>query len=292
MRCSPTLAALFVALSAVPASADYETIAPVRPLTMADPAGLTVVGIDFQLTKWTVDAPVKADFTSLTFDLAADIRIAPHWVLLARVPFTRLGVDQPATSCCDLALDNLTLGGRGLWATVFGDGNRSVLGAELTVSLPTASDSDNRGLSTAGAALAHLPHDPGLWAPNVTTVRLTGISQFYGRYLLAHVETGLQLYFFDKDVAGDDHLDAGIRLAAALGIRPTYTLSILAELNALLVFSNDKFAPGDDTTSSLDLGIRYGSNRGIFGARVYVPLDPQLRDLSMLGFGLDAGLRF
>src|SRR5678816_4159521 len=84
MRCLHTLAACaLIAISSAPAHADYTEVSPVRPLTMIDPSGLTVIGIDFQLTKWTVDppgaAPRATDFTTIDFALAADLRIAPHW---------------------------------------------------------------------------------------------------------------------------------------------------------------------------------------------------------------------
>lgn len=287
-----SLVALVVVLSTTPAAADYTEAAPVRPLTMSDVAGLTTVGLDFQLTKWSVDGPPKQDFTGLTFDLDADIRLAPHWMLLLRLPLSHLSIDDGgASSCCDTALDNLTIGGRGLWATIFGDDTRSILGAELAVSLPTASDSAERGPSAAGAALAHLALDPGLWAPNTTTVRFHGLWQFYGRYFMLHGEAGLQLYFFDSDVPGDS-LDLGLRLAIGGGFRATYTLSILAEINALFVSSDSKFLATDDTVTSLDFGLRYGSGRAIASARLYFPLDPQLRDLGMIGFGADVGLRF
>src|SRR5687767_5010622 len=113
MRCLSILATIMLASS--PAAADYTEIAPVRPLTMIDPAGLSFIGLDFQFTKWT-EQPVPnvdVDFTSLTFNIAADLKIAPHWVLLARVPLSKASVDGDPLleDCCDLALGNLTIGG-------------------------------------------------------------------------------------------------------------------------------------------------------------------------------------
>jgi hypothetical protein len=298
MRWPHVIAATGVALvlSSTSARADYTTIAPVRPLTMADLSGLTSVGLDLQLTHWTEHPPAPADdidFTSLTFDLAADIRLAPHWMVLARLPLSHVGVDgdPAAPDCCDFALGNLTLGGRGLWATLIDGETRAVSGGELTVSLPTASDGGESARSAAAAAFAHLPRDPGLYGPNTTTVRLTSYAQVYGRWFLAQVEAGLHLYFYDSDVPGDDRSDAGVRLALAGGFRATYKIAILAEINSLFFFS-DKFATDDDTVTSLDLGVRYGSGRLILGLRAYLPLDPTLRDLGMIGVGLDGGARF
>ncbi|MEO8701219.1 MAG: hypothetical protein ABI867_14305 [Kofleriaceae bacterium] len=300
MSSSHVLAAttVLLAISAAPAAADYTEIAPVRPLTMADLSGLTSVGLDLQYTRWTVVPPPPAgdiDFTALTFNIAADIKLAPHWVLLGRLPLSRVSVDGDPLldDCCEVAFGNLTVGARGLWASLFDNGMRAVAGGELSLSLPTASDGGERGISAAGAALAQLPHDPGLYAPNTTTARLTTMAQLYSRRFLVQAEAGLQLYFYDSDVPGDDSSDLGIRLALGAGIRATYTVAILVELNALLVSANDNnFAIGDDSPMSLDLGLRYNSGAAIFGARLYVPVDDGLRDLDMIGFGLDGGVRF
>jgi hypothetical protein len=283
-------AVIVVALT-TPARADYTEVAPVRPLTLIDPSGLSVLGIDFQWTKWTVPAPPPpaTDVTSLAFDVAADIRVAPHWMVLVRVPFDKASTDPG--DCCDLALGNLTLGGRGLWARRHANGLRSVVGGELTVALPTASDGVDRGPSSAAAAFAQLPHDPSLYAPNLTAVNFTLLSQLYHRWWLLHAEAGLSLYFFDDDVGGDDHLDVSGRVALGGGVRVTYTLALLAEFGARF-FDSDLIAAGDDTMTSLDLGVRYASSGLILGARFYLPLDSAQRDDDMLGFGLDAGWRF
>jgi hypothetical protein len=290
MRCPNVLAAttLAIVFASTPAAADYTTASPVRPLTLSDPSGLTSVGLDFQFTKWTVVQPPplpELDFTNLTFDIMADIKLAPHWVLLVRLPFSDVSIDDNDDTS-KLALGNLTVGGRGLWATLFDSGLRSVVGFDVSVSLPTASDGVARGGSAGAGAFAHLPHDPGLYAPNTTTGRLTALAQFYGRYFMMQAEAGFQLFFFDGD--GDD-LDTGVRLALGAGVRATYTIAILAEFNALLV-SSDGF--GDKTVTSFDLGIRYNSLGLIFGARAYIPIDSELRDLDMIGVGLDAHVRF
>jgi hypothetical protein len=283
-------ATILVALAA-PARADYTEVAPVRPLTLIDPSGLSVVGLDFQWTKWTtvVQPAGPVDVSTLTFDLAADIRVAPHWMVLVRVPFDKASIGPG--DCCDLALGNLTLGGRGLWARRHASGLRSVIGGELTIAVPTASDGGNRGASSAESAFAQLPHDPSLYAPNLTAVNFTLLSQLYHRWWLLQAEAGLSLYFFDDDVAGDDHLDVSGRVALGGGVRVTYKLAVLAELGARF-FDSDLIATGDDTMTSVDLGVRYASSAFIVGARFYLPLDSAQRDVDMLGFGLDAGWRF
>jgi len=294
MSCPRLLAATaLVALSSAPAAADYTPVAPVRPLTMSDPSGLSAIGLDFQLTKWTEHPPLlNVDFTSVTLDVAADIKLAPHWMILARLPVSHVSIDGDPINpdCCDFALGNVTLGGRGLWATLFDSGSRAVVGGELSFSIPTASDGGSRAISAGTAAFAQAPHDPGRYAPNTTTVRLTTLAQFYSRWFLLHGEVGMQLYFYDGDAPGNDSSDIGIRLALAAGIRATYKVAILGELSSMLFYSN-KFT-GSDSATSLDLGVRYGSGGGFFGLRFYLPVNQELRDVDMFGVGLDAGLRF
>ena len=144
--------ALGLVLSSTPALADYTEVAPVRPLTLSDPAGLSSVSLEFQLTRWTqpqVPPLPDVDFQNLTFDLAADITLAKHWQLLARMPITKTGIED--ADCCDLAIGNLTVGGRGLWSSV-GTVGRTVAGFEFSLSLPTASDEDEGLVSANGAA--------------------------------------------------------------------------------------------------------------------------------------------
>jgi hypothetical protein len=284
-------AGILVALTA-PAAADYTSVAPVPPLTMIDPSGLSVLRLDFQWATWTVPfmPPPDRDVTSLTFDVAADIRVAPHWMVLVRVPFDHASIDGAPGDCCDLALGNVTLGGRGLWARRHASGLRSVLGGELTVALPTASDGGDRGASSVESAFSQLPHDPSLYAPDLTAVNLTGLGQLYDRWWLLQVEAGLSLYFFDDDIPGDDHFDVSGRLAIGGGVRFTYKLALLAEISARF-FDSDLVA-ADNTITSLDLGVRYAASKAILGARFYLPLDSNPRDFDMLGFGLDAGWRF
>ncbi len=288
---SSLLAAIAVCVPTT-ALADYTTISPVRPLTMSDPSGLNSLGIEFQLTRWNeLRAPnLEVDLQSISLDLTADIKLAPHWVLIGRLPITKVGIDgDPAfDGCCGFGLGNFTVGGRGLWASVFGSGARAVAGAEFSISLPTAADNGEGGVSAGATAFSRLPHDVGRYAPNTTTLRLTGLSQYYTRRFLFQGELGLQVFLLDDDVPGDSS-DLGVRVAVGAGIRATYTLAVMLELNSLL-FATD--GSGADNVTSIDLGLRYASGRAIFGARVYLPIDDPLRDLDMVGIGLDGGFRF
>src|SRR5262245_44139441 len=260
MRSSHLLAAFAVQSlvgSGRVAADNYEEVAPVRPLTMSDPAGLTSIGLDFQYTRWTAPNPAGSgdlDFTALTFDVVADIRLAPHWVVLGRVPFDKATIDGGAQDCCDLALGNLTLGVRGLWSALYTGGLRSVVGGELSVSLPTASDNGDKGLSSANSAFAHLPQDPGLYAPNTTTIRFNLLGQFYTRWLYLHGELGPQLYIYDSD-AGGDNLDVALHLGLAVGVRITYTLALALELNSL-VFGSNELGGDIESATSVDVGLR------------------------------------
>jgi len=293
MRCLHVIGALLVLSSPALADDQYEPIMPVRPLTMADPAGLTALALEFQYTKWNEIGPAdqNLDFEVLTFDLAADITLAEHWQVVARMPFAYAKIDDELAgqNCCELALGNLTVGGRGLWSAVHSGGLRSVVGGELNVSLPTANDSGERAISADNAAFAFFPKDPGRYAPNVATIRFNILAQFYSRWFLLHTELGPQLYIFNDDANGNDDKDLGIHLGIGAGIRATYTLAVLAELNALLFDFGDG---NDDSLLSVDLGLRYASGGALFGVRLYLPLDDGFRDLDMIGAGFDAGLRF
>jgi hypothetical protein len=287
------IAAVVVCLS-TPAVADYTTISPVRPLTLSDPSGLSSIGLEFQLTRWNevlnLPPEVDVDHQTINLDITADIKLAPHWVLIGRLPLSKASIDgDPALDgCCGFGLGNLTVGGRGLWASIFDSGARAVAGAEFSISLPTASDSGEGGISAGEAAFARLPHDVGRYAPNTTTLRLTGLSQYYTKRFLVQGELGLQIFLYDDEVPGDSS-DLGIRFAVGAGIRATYTLAVLLELNSLL-FASDR--GDDDTFTSVDIGLRYASGRAIFGGRLYLPVDSPLRDFDMFGIGLDAGFRF
>lgn len=259
---------------------------------MSDPSGLNSIGLEFQLTRWNeIHVPaLEVDVQSITLDLTADIKLAPHWVLIARLPISKVGYDGDPLldDCCGFGLGNLTVGGRGLWASVFDSGARGVAGAEFSISLPTAADDGEGGISAGAASLARLPHDVGRYEPNTTTLRLTGISQYYTRRFLVQGELGLQAFLYDDDLPGRDS-ELGVRFAVGAGIRATYTLAVLLELSSLL-FATD--GTGDDNVTSIDLGLRYASGSAIFGARLYLPVDDPLRDLDMVGIGLDGGFRF
>lgn len=275
--------------SSTTARADYIPIAPVRPLTMIDPAGLSIVGFEFQLSRWTEPLPGggEADVQAITFDIAADFQLAPHWLLVARVPIAHASIDgDPANDgCCELSLGNVTVGGRGLWSSRLGGGTMAVMGGELTLSVPTASDEGERAVSALNATFARLPHDPGRYVPNTTTGRLAIPFQLYSRWWLVQAEGALALQIYDDDIPGDS-ADLVLRLAIGFGIRATYKVAILLELDDVEVLT------GDGTATSLDFGVRYAGRHGVFGARVYVPLDGAHRDRDMLGIGFDAGLRF
>jgi len=288
MRSKQLLAAFVLLYSANAAADEYESVMPVRPLTMSDPAGLTSIALDFQYTTW--NEPGNVDVTALTFDLDADVTLAEHWQIFAKLPLSDASIDDPAAAndCCELALGNITVGGRGLWSALYTGGLRSVVGGELSVSLPTANDNGERGESAATAAFARLPQDPGRYSPDVTTIRFNILAQFYSRWFLFHTELGPQLFIFNDDANGDDNIDLGVHLGFGAGIRATYTIAILAELNAFLF----DFGAGDDSVLSVDLGLRYNSGGALFGLRLYLPLDSELRDLDMIGVGVDAGLRF
>jgi len=145
--------AVVLATAVAPATAD-SNVKPVRLFNLADLSGLTVVGLDLQHTTWTRENGIfPGEATSVTVDVSADVAVARHWVILARMPLPYLSIDgRPIDiDCCGFGLGNLTLGGRGLRWGMYGSGLRSAIGGELSVSLPTASDDGG------GAFLRRMP---------------------------------------------------------------------------------------------------------------------------------------
>jgi hypothetical protein len=284
--------------AALPAHAD-ETTAPVRPFILPDLSGLTLIGVDFQLTRWSqpiVGSDLELDVTSFTTDLVADISVAPHWVILLRLPTSFASTDPDLVigddECCGAALGNLTLGVRGLRSSAYDTGLRTVIGGEMTVSLPTAPDDGEGGVSTRLATFARFPHDPGRYQPDTGTIRLAGGAQFYGRRFLVQAGLGVDAFIYDDDIA-DDSSDVAVRLGAGGGYRFTYALAAIAELNGLILVDSDTIGAGDDDViGSLDVGLRYGTEALALGIRAYVPLDDDFRDVDAIGLGLDAGARF
>jgi hypothetical protein len=286
-------------LATTAASADVTT-APVRPFILPDLSGLTMIGVDLQLTRWQVPAlavpppgVVDVDQTNLTFDVLAELSIAPHWVLLGRLPLAYHSVEDDEDivgdpDCCGAAIGNATLGVRVLDSSAQRS-TRSVIGGELTVSLPTAPDSDEGGFTAASAALAHLPHDPGRYLPDTTTIRFAGGGQLYADKFFIQGGGGLDIFVFDDDAFGDDDTDLALRLGGAAGFRATHELAILAEMNGIILLDNDD--DENDAFSSIDVGIRYGTDSLLLGLRAYIPLDDELRDVDMFGVGLDLGVR-
>jgi hypothetical protein len=284
--------------AALPAHAD-ETTAPVRPFILPDLSGLTLIGVEFQLTRWSTPllpgSEQELDVTSFTTDLVADISVAPHWVILLRLPTSFASTDPELEigedECCGAALGNLTLGVRGLRSSAYDTGLRTVLGGEMSVSLPTAPDEGEGGLSTSLATFARFPHDPGRYLPNAGTIRLAGGAQFYGQHFLLQAGLGVDAFIYDDDV--DDSADIAVRLGAGGGYRFTYALAAIAELNGLVLADGDSTGAGDDDViGSLDVGLRYGTDALVLGIRGYLPLDDAFRDVDAFGVGLDAGARF
>ena len=294
-----TTTTLGLALFAAPAAADYPAAAPVRAFNLPDLSGLTTLNLDVQFTRWRVDLPAPVDeqeITSMTLDLGADFEIAPHWVIVARMPFVYADAENTPVDnvdCCGFGLGNLTLGVRGLFSSIKGDEVRTVVGGEFALSLATASDDGDGAQAAQLATTARIPHDPGRYRPNTWTPRLNGHAQLYSRWFMVQVEAGLHLFLYDSDQTNDDS-DLAVRLALAAGVRATTELAFVAELNGMVFASDDEDGDttDDDTYTSFDVGVRYGGETLVAGLRLYIPLTDRLRDLDMFGVGLDIGARF
>jgi hypothetical protein len=285
------------------------TTAPVRPFILPDLSGLSVVGVDFQYTSFSEEVlGVDSNFTSLTFDLAAEIAVAPHWMILGRLPMGYVGLtldpEPPADDdCCGFALGNATVGIRGLDSNLARGSTWLVSGGELTVSLPTAPDRgdgspDDNDAATAATinAFAHLTDSPGRYLIDTTTIRLIGSAAAYDERFFLQGGVGLHAFIYDDDRSEDG--DFLFHLGLAGGIRATPEIAAVLEVATNILLDNDGDGSGDvadndeDVVTSVNLGARYGGEAATVGARLYFPLDDTFRDLDMFGIGIDAGARF
>jgi hypothetical protein len=290
------------------ASADHPSDTPMKAFNLPDLSGLTSIGLDLQLASWTIPetAPrTESDILNTTIEVFADCELAPHWLLVARMPFVYTNEEShpvDLSDCCNPGAGNLTVGVRRLFSSVEDQGWHWVLGFDVLLSVATASDEHDRTASAAAkaaAAFARQTHDPGRYLPNTWTPRLTGHAQLSSTRFLLQAEAGLHFFLYD-DVANDDY-DLAVRVALAAGIRANAKLAFVLELNNMIFLAEDDraelhFYPAilhsNETVSSIDVGLRYEGQGFAAGLRIFVPLDDSLRDLDMLGVGADVSARF
>jgi hypothetical protein len=269
-----------------------EPVPVARPFVTPSLDGRSAIGLDFGLTSY--EAPTifgQADVVAVTLDLVADVAIPGAPVLVfARMPLIFVDADTSLTDCCDQAFGNLTLGGRFVSAPRVTRGDRkTVVGAEVSASLPTADDDGQEAIAAALAGIGQLAHDIGYYLPNVTTLRGSGLLYAGVGRGFFQGQLGLQVLIEDDDDPGtDDETETDLRLAVAGGVFLTPELAALAELTTLANLSDlDPEGDGDGFWHALDLGVRGYAKHATIGAHLYVPLDESFRDFDLFGFGID-----
>jgi len=283
-------AVLLLVPFARPADAQDAEPETVRPFLMPDLSGSGFAGVDAQLTFGEVDLGLlgSVDVTVVTVDAVAEVPVGRRLLVLGRLPLVYASRDEVlGDECCGASLGNLTAGARALFPLAAG-GRDARIGAEVTVSLPTADDDGDGADGNGLAVIAQLPHDPGRYAPNATVVRAGGSGAVRAGRAFAQAELALHLAFYDDD-AGEDS-DSALRLGVGGGAQLTPGAAVLAELTTFANLDTDE---GDeDFIHALDLGARWTGGNATASARIYFPLDEVFRDLDMFGLGLEAGARF
>lgn len=243
------------------------------PLLQPDLAGRSQAGVEthyvsFGGDNWLFTTEGLAEWAFVPGTLVGSLRVP---LALANRP--------PGGDCCDAALGNVVAGAR--WV---GGAARTRWGAELGLGLPTASDGEDRFYAAEVAGTANLPHDPGRWLPyDLTSARLDGyyaVAEPGGAFVQADV--GFQ-YWYLGDPGQSDWI---ARLGVAGGGELSTRLALVAELTTVLSTAPDRGVP-DELYHAIDLGVRYRRGGVTVRARLYVPLDEELRDTDTLGLGLD-----
>lgn len=207
------------------------------------------------------------------------VPLGKRWSLTGRLPI--------AYANDDIQGDGLSLGNVTLEATFLINARRrrratNVTGFNVSVSLPTAADDFDGIIASGNYFRFHLP-DPGLYRPDVTTVRLHGTWRTGGRSFFGQLEAGLHQQFG----AGDLTL---LRFGGGLGVRVGSSVVLIGELITRSDILDD--SDGDNLDSSLDLGMRARAGNGNISLRVFIPLDGYWRDRDALGvaLGYEVGL--
>lgn len=244
--------------------------AQLAPFVMGENGRKSFVGFESGFAFFDRDDPGTPEDEDETFalrlDLVGEFRIGRPFKLFARFPVVM--ATEPDTG---VGIGNVTVGGRYLINLSRGEGTVLMFVPQGSVSLPTASDSDEAGFAAATAAFVWAPHDFGWYAPNTTSLRFGGDFSIDTRSFFIHTGLGLHYYMFD----GDDD-ETLLRFGLAMGVKVTPLVAIVGEFSYM----------SDIEADSLDIGVRWRSGRLILGVRGYIPLDDR-RDADMFGVGFD-----
>jgi hypothetical protein len=228
------------------------------------------------------------DTTVMRLDLSGQFKVAPKFLITALLPIAYADVDVALVDDDDgLGLGNLRVGGLFTSTSPRGNGGLMRLGLGFAVSLPTASDSDEAGAAALLNALFFIP-DFSRTLPNTTAIHLHGDVRHEGAGLFFQGQLGL-----DHLLLEDEQEDLSLlRFGLAGGFSFTSHMAALLELTTISNLLEDDEGDDEEFVHTLDVGMRYHDPTTIAGARIYIPLDDQLRDADMLGFALDIGMRF
>ncbi len=239
------------------------------PLIMPEVDNDHRVGLSFEIGSLDRGAD---DVLMLGFVGEGHFRLAPRWGIDLALPMVHTSSDLPSGT----GLGNLLLGVGYLLSREGGGSALRTSQFRAAVSLPTASD-DGNGLAAAVAGSLFNLEDPGLWAPDTTTLRFMGDYRYQTSPIFLQLEAGVHLLLRD----GDD--DTLLRVGLGFGVEVSRSLSLLAELQTVTPIVTDD---GEDLfLHELDLGMHLPLGRaGALTPRVFFALD-DARDY--WGVGLD-----
>ena len=266
MTCMTRITLLAIALIAASAGVAR---AQLGPFVMGENSRTSYIGFESGMAFFSNPEPFDDGFGA-HFDLVADIRVANQFKIFGRFPL--VFTSEPDTG---FGIGNFTIGGRYIIPISRGRGTVMRFAPQGSVSIGTASDSDEGGIAASTVAYLWAPHDPGWYAPNVNTLCFGGDFSLDTQSFFFHAGLGLHYYMFD----GDD--ETALRLGLAAGFKVSPLFAIVGELSYL----------SDFDANAADLGVRWRAGRIILGARVYIPFDDR-RDNDVIGIGFDLHSQF
>lgn len=253
----------------------------------------TAVGVEIGYTTIGDGEAGSFNMSAYHLDLVGDIAIGPNVELFGRVPLMMaVPEDDPLIGDIDSdsGLGNIMLGGR----MIVPSGSVEI-GLNGAIYLPTADEldfTDEDGLSTYAGFIGNIPRDPAKFYPDTLCIR-PGVS---GRIPVAghgyfQVDASLLMLFYSGDQDLDDEQANFLHVTFGGAFPVTQNTAIVAELATL----GDVFDEGDDGIvgeendwmHSLELGVRQELGRMSLGARVYFPLEEELRDQEIIGVGVE-----
>ncbi|MSP17283.1 MAG: hypothetical protein EXR73_11880 [Myxococcales bacterium] len=270
--------ALVAALFARQAYADSA-----RGLTMPNLSAVSTTGTDIQFAQF--NAP-DGKVTAVTLDVVTELAMKKQVVIGFRVPLSFVqapGVPVFNPLCCGFQNGNL-----GFFSRVHFNKGPWRVGLDGGFSLSTAPDGDLDALDGGdSAASTHLTHDPSRYLPDSGTARLGASTLLRAARFFLQTEAALLVVQSTPGFGEQD--DTLVKLDGAMGLRLFYSVTLVAGVNTTWTAAQNGAA--DDWLHSVEGGLRFTAGNVDVGMRFYYPLDQVLRDLKMIGGGLELGVR-